>query len=104
MTQLPITKKEIIDDLNVLPPEVLPELHAFMEFLRFKSEKTHDKVAGQTQREMWRSALKATFGMWSDRDDVDRDDMEDGVTYVQNIRRGHRLNDLGAFHLRKTNT
>ena len=90
MNQLLMTRKEIIDELNVLPPEVLPELQAFMEFLRYKSERPHDEAVGQTRQEIWRSALEATFGMWSDRDDV----AGDGVTYVQNIRRGHRLNDL----------
>jgi hypothetical protein len=90
MNQLLMTRKEMIDELNVLPPELLPELQAFIEFLRFKSEKTHDQVVGQTRQEMWQAALEATFGMWADRDDI----AEDGVIYVQNIRRGHRLNDL----------
>jgi len=90
MNQLSVTKKEIINELNMLPPDVLPELQAFMAFLRFKSEKTSDETISQPRQEMWRSALAATFGMWSDRDDV----AGDGVTYVQTIRRGHRLNDL----------
>lgn len=34
-----ITKENIIDELDQLPPESLSELQAFIEFLRFKSEK-----------------------------------------------------------------
>ena len=34
-----VTKQIIIDELEALPPETLPELKAFMEFLRFKAEK-----------------------------------------------------------------
>ena len=90
MNQLLITRKEIIDDLNVLPQEVLPELQAFMEFLRFKSEKLPDEIVGYTRQVLWQAALESTFGMWSDRDDM----VGDGVAYVQTVRRGHRLNDL----------
>lgn len=35
--------------------------------------------------------LEETFGMWSDRTDIPND----GVSYVDEIRRGHRLNELG---------
>jgi hypothetical protein len=37
------------------------------------------------------AALLGTFGMWADRDDVPAD----GVAYMDEIRRGQRLNDLG---------
>ncbi len=90
MNQLLITRKEIVDELNILPSEVLPELQVFMEFLRYKSERTHNEAVGQTRQEIWQDALEATFGMWADRDDI----AGDGVTYVQTVRRGHRLNDL----------
>ena len=90
MGLLQITKKEIIKELDALPPETLPELQAFIEFLRFKSEQTTVESVGKSQSELWRTALEATFGMWADRDDV----AGDGVAYVQSLRRGHRLNDL----------
>ena len=83
MDLLPVTKKEIIKELDALPPERLTELKEFIEFLRFKSEK-------RPRQETWQTALAATSGMWADRDDV----AQDGVEYVQNIRRGHRLNDF----------
>ena len=90
MNQLTVTKKEIIDELDALPPESLPELQAFIEFLRFKQGKHGDGILEQTRQEMWQSALQATYGIWAGRDDV----ADDGVTYVQNIRQGHRLNDV----------
>lgn len=36
--------------------------------------------------------LLETFGMWAGRDDLPTD----GVAYVDEIRRGERLNELGA--------
>ena len=45
MSLLTVTKKEIIEELDALPPETLPELQAFIEFLRFKSEKNTGKIA-----------------------------------------------------------
>ncbi len=44
MRLLTVTKAEIIDELDELPPESLPELQAFIEFLRFKSEKEPKKL------------------------------------------------------------
>ena len=85
-----ITKEDIIDKLDQLPPESLSELQAFIEFLRFKSDKHAGEVVEQSRQTMWQLALQATFGMWADREDV----AGDGVTYVQRIRRGHRLNDF----------
>lgn len=83
-------KEDIIDKLDELSPENLAELQAFIEFLRFKSDKHIVATVEQSGKGGWQSALQATFGMWADRDDVD----DDGVSYVQNIRQGHRLNDL----------
>ena len=90
MSLLTVTKKEIIEELDALPLETFPELQAFIEFLRFKSEKGSGENSAMSRQERWRSALEATSGMWTDRDDVARD----GVEYVQTIRRGHRLNDF----------
>lgn len=39
-----VTKQLIIDELEALPPESFPELQAFIEFLRFKSEKEPKKL------------------------------------------------------------
>lgn len=90
MSLLQVTKKEIKKEVDALPPETLPELQTFIQYLRFKSEHAPDEIVENSGQELWRAALKATFGMWADRDDI----AEDSVVYVQHIRRGHRLNDL----------
>lgn len=41
--------------------------------------------------EQIQAILEETFGMWQDRTDIPKD----GITYVDEIRRGHRLNALG---------
>ena len=90
MNQTLTIRKEIVDELNALPLEVLPELRTFMRFLQFKRAKTHNKSITSSQQMQWQSALETTFGMWADRSDI----VVDGVAYVQNIRRGHRLDDF----------
>jgi hypothetical protein len=76
MSQLTVTKEDIIDKLDVLPPETLPELQTFIEFLRFKSEKGSQQDRDEARREKWQAAIKATFGMWADRHDVEKDGVE----------------------------
>jgi len=44
-----------------------------------------------TPIEQVRAVLQETFGMWADRTDIPAD----GVEYVDQIRRGSRLDDLG---------
>jgi bifunctional DNA-binding transcriptional regulator/antitoxin component of YhaV-PrlF toxin-antitoxin module len=44
-----------------------------------------------TPIEQMRALLQETFGMWADRTDIPTD----GVEYVDYIRRGRRLDDLG---------
>ena len=44
-----------------------------------------------TSVEVIRERLMETFGMWADRDDIP----SDGAAYVNAIRKGHRLDDLG---------
>ena len=44
-----------------------------------------------TPIEQIHTLLQETFGMWADRTDIPAD----GVEYVDQIRRGHRLDDLG---------
>ena len=44
MSQLLLTKKDIINELETLPPETLPELQAFIAFLRFKSKKKERRI------------------------------------------------------------
>jgi bifunctional DNA-binding transcriptional regulator/antitoxin component of YhaV-PrlF toxin-antitoxin module len=44
-----------------------------------------------TPIEQVRAILKETFGMWADRTDIPAD----GVEYVDQIRRGRRLDALG---------
>ena len=70
MTLLPATKKEIIREIEALPPETLPELQAFIAFLRFKAERGEKRLIklgglweglppvderniAQARREMW---------------------------------------------------
>jgi hypothetical protein len=38
-----------------------------------------------------RSILSETFGMWSDRTDI----ASDSITYMDEVRHGHRLNESG---------
>ena len=70
MAMHPVTRDEIFEAVSDLPPEQLPELRAFIEFLRFKSEKrprnliqlgglwkdlppiTEEDIA-EARREMW---------------------------------------------------
>ncbi|MCA9996439.1 MAG: hypothetical protein KDE56_11860 [Anaerolineales bacterium] len=85
-----VTKQRIIDELEALPSETLPELGAFIEYLQFKSTKQANKPTKKTKHAQWQAALHATFGMWGDQ----VNDTNDAVTYVQNVRRGHRLNEL----------
>ena len=44
-----------------------------------------------TPIEQIRAALLETFGMWADRTDIP----SNGVEYMDEVRRGHRLDDLG---------
>lgn len=44
-----------------------------------------------TPIEQVHAALQETFGMWADRTDIPAD----GVEYMDQVRRGHRLDDLG---------
>ncbi len=47
-----------------------------------------------TPTEQVRAQLMETFGMWADRTDVPTD----GVAYMDEIRRGHRLDDNLRSH------
>jgi hypothetical protein len=107
MMALPVvTKEKVVEALDELPPEHLSQVNQFIEFLQFRLERSPgergpygedlpsiDKasmVDAQVRQEMWRAALASTFGMWTDRDDI----TQDGVAYVREMRRGHRLNDF----------
>lgn len=107
MMVLPVvTKEKVVEALNELPPEHLSQVNQFIEFLQFRLERSPGErgqygedrpsidnssmVDAQVRQEMWRAALASTFGMWADRDDI----AQDGVEYVREIRRGHRLNDF----------
>ena len=69
-----------------MPPETLPELQAFIELLRFRSEEGPDGVIDKTRREMWQSALKVTFGMWMDREDGVQDEVAYHVDSIAAFR------------------
>ncbi len=85
----PLTKNQIIQSLDDLPAESLIELRQFIEFLRFKTRQRPAASADQVQ-----AALMETFGMWADRTDIPADSVE----YVNQIRRGQRLEELGLFN------
>lgn len=83
MDQFDAARKDIIAELDRLPPEALLELRDFIEFLHYKSRRGA-RPTSVVKTDRWGAALAATFGMWADRDDVE----DDGVTYVRSIRRG----------------
>ena len=62
MTLLLDAKKEIMKEIETLPPETLPELQAFMEFLRFKAERGEKR-------------LIKLGGLWEGLPPVDEDDI-----------------------------
>ena len=49
MTQSTMIKKEIVNEIDLLPPEVLPELQTFMKFLQFKAGKINGKSVSKPQ-------------------------------------------------------
>jgi hypothetical protein len=89
-----VTKEKVVKAIDELPPEQLLEVDRFIEFLQFKARQT-PRVQGQEsdsdeRQEEWRAALAATFGLWADRSDI----APDGIAYVREMRRGHRLHDF----------
>jgi len=84
-----VNKAQIEDGYRVvLPPEVqsLVRIGASVWVTVDQAGRIILTPEGQAQ-----AALLETFGMWADRDDIP----SDGVTYMDQVRRGHRLNELG---------
>ncbi|MBN1887860.1 MAG: hypothetical protein JW850_07705 [Thermoflexales bacterium] len=84
-----VTKDEILRSLNDLPVSSWGEVYHFIEFLRSKAQRRPTASAEQIQ-----AVLMETFGMWADRTDIPADSIE----YVNQIRRGYRLEELGLFN------
>jgi hypothetical protein len=85
-----VTKDDVIRSLDGLPVESLTEVRRFVEFVRFKVKPRRVALSA----EQIRARLMETFGMWADRTDLPAD----SIDYVDEIRRGHRLDDLGLRH------
>lgn len=49
MNQSLMIRKEIADEINLLPAEVLPELQTFMKYLQFKAGKINGKSVNPPQ-------------------------------------------------------
>ena len=84
-----VTKDDVIRSLDGLPVESLTEVRRFVEFVRFKVKPRRVALSA----EQIRARLMETFGMWADRTDIPAD----GVEYVDNIRRGTRLDEQGLL-------
>jgi hypothetical protein len=82
-----VTKDDVIRSLDGLPVESLTEVRRFVEFVRFKVKPRRVALSA----EQIRARLMETFGMWADRIDVPAD----GVEYVNQLRQGRRLRELG---------
>jgi len=82
-----VTKDDVIRALDGLPVESLTEVRRFVEFVRFKVKPRRVALSA----EQIRARLMETFGMWADRTDVPAD----GVEYVNQLRQGRRLRELG---------
>ena len=85
-----VTKDDVIRSLDGLPAESLAEVRKFVEFLQFKTQPRPLTLSTEQIHER----LMASFGMWADRTDLPAD----SIDYVDDIRRGHRLDDLGLRH------
>jgi hypothetical protein len=81
------TKEDVIRSLDGLPAESLAEVRRFVEFLQFKTRPRPLALSAEQIHER----LMASFGMWADRTDLPAD----SIDYVDEIRRGHRLDDFG---------
>ena len=82
-----VTKQELIRALDGLPAESLAEVRRFVEFVRFKPKPRLILMSA----EQIRARLMETFGMWADRTDIPAD----RIDCMDEIRRGHRLDELG---------
>ena len=82
-----VTRDDVIRSLNGLPAEGLAEVRRFVDFVRFKSKRRPAPLPAERVE----AILRETFGMWADRIDVPAD----GVEYVNQLRQGRRLRELG---------
>jgi hypothetical protein len=71
-----------------IPDKLRPSVHAGQEMAI--SVDRHGRII-LTPLQQVRDALKETFGIWADRVDLPKSSVE----YVNKIRRGRRLDDMG---------
>ena len=76
-----VNKEFLLQQLEKLPPDGLAEVAQFVEFLQFRQQKPVQKAA---------RSKHTAFGMWADRTDQSADSLD----YVDDLRRGQRLDDL----------
>lgn len=69
--------KEMIEDIESLPPEKQEEVADFVAFLKSYRINQHTTEAFNNTREP-----KGFFGMWADRTD-----MKDSISWVRNLRK-----------------
>jgi hypothetical protein len=84
-----VNKAQIEDGYRVvLPPEVQSLVHVGASVWVTVDQAGRIILTPEGQAQ---AALLETFGMWADRDDIPTD----GVIYMNQVRLGRRLNDLG---------
>jgi len=74
-----MTDKEILREINSLPPEAMRQLEDFISFLRERYGNSEPKTTPAPDLES-----EAFVGMWRDRED-----MRDSSAWVRNIRKSH---------------
>lgn len=79
------TKHSVLQAIELLPSESLPELQAFIAFLQFKTAQKAPKPRQREQEDI-RSILEAASGLWLARKDAPID----GVDWVNTVRRSNR--------------
>lgn len=74
-----MTDKEILREINTLPPEAMRQLEDFISFLRVRYGSSERNITQKSDLES-----EAFVGMWRDRED-----MRDSSAWVRNVRKSH---------------
>ena len=74
-----MTDKEILREINSLPPEAMRQLEDFISFLRERYGNSEARNSPSSDLES-----EAFVGMWRDRED-----MRDSSTWVRKVRESH---------------
>lgn len=86
-----MTTEEILREINSLPPEAQRQLEEFISFLRERYQETQAKSAPSSNLE-----AEAFVGMWRDRED-----MQDSLAWVRQVRQSHWVLYLAAQRMFK---